>query len=120
MSEMLINVEGYLSDVKPGDTLYFAISDDEVIEVTVVNLELTLEEVGYRPYWITCKWYEGAENDKEMKDSISVCCLFRTKEEALKYLTQRYRDYISSLNDRKAEAQVKLMDLEEQITQLHV
>ena len=120
MSEMLINVEGYLSDVKPGDTLYFATSDDEVIEVTVVNLELTLEEVGYRPYWITCKWYEGAENDKEMKDTISVCCLFKTKEEAFKYLTRQYRDYVSSLNARKAKAQVKLMDLEEQLTQLHV
>ena len=47
MSEMLINVEGYLSDVKPGDTLYFATVDDEVIEVSVVNLELTLEEGGY-------------------------------------------------------------------------
>lgn len=120
MSEMLINVEGYLSDVKPGDTLYFATSGDEVIEVTVVNLELTLEEAGYRPYWITCKWYEGAENDKERKDSLSVEWLFKTKEEALKYLMQSYRDHINSLNARKAEAQVKLMDLEEQITQLHV
>lgn len=120
MSEMLINVEGYLSDVKPGDTLYYATSDDEVIEVTVVNLELTMEEVGYRPYWITCKWYEGAENDKEMKDSISVCCLFKTKEEALKYLMQSCMDYINSLDDRRAEARVKLMDLEERLTQLHV
>jgi len=120
MAEMLINVEGYLSDIKPGDTLYFATSDDEVIEVTVVNLELTLEEVGYRPYWITCKWYEGAENDKEMKNTLSVDWLFKTKEEALKYLMQSYRDHISRLNDRKAKAQVKLMDLEEQLTQLHV
>jgi hypothetical protein len=120
MSEMLINVEGYLSDVKPGDTLYFATSDDKVIEVTVVNLELTLDEKGYSPYWITCKWYEGAENDKEMEDSISVCCLFKTKEEALKYLMRRYMDYINSIDDRRAEAKVKLMDLEEQITQLHV
>ena len=42
------------------------------------------------------------------------------KEEALKYLTQRYRDYISGLNNQKAAAQVKLMDLEEQFAQLHV
>ena len=55
-----------------------------------------------------------------MKDNISVCCLFKTKEEALKYLTRQYRDYVSSLNARKAKAQVKLMDLEEQLTQLHV
>ena len=120
MSEMVINLEGYLSDVKPGDTLYFATPDDEVIEVTVVKLELTLDEKGYSPYWIVCKWCEGAENDKEMEDSISVCRLFKTKEEALKYLMKRYMDYINSLDDRRAEAKVKLMDLEEQLTQLHV
>ena len=116
MSEITINLTGHLADVKPGDKLFYAV-DDDVIEVYVVSIELTLCTDGYHPTWINCNWME---NQNVMTKSISVCCLFRDKEEALKYQINEYKNYIGQLNDRKAQIQVKIMDLEEKITQLHV
>lgn len=116
MPEITINLTGHLADVKPGDKLFYAV-DDTVVEVTVVDIEFMLYADGFHPTWINCNWLE---NGSVMTESISVCCLFRDKEEALKYQIKEYQDYIGQLNDKKAQIQVKIMDLEEKITQLHV
>ena len=117
--EMTINVVGKLSDVMLGDKLYYAHHDSLVLEVTVGYIELTKYEDGYHPTWINCKWIDP-EDGTEMEDDISVCILFKSREEALKHLIQQEKEYIDSINDCKAKAQVRIMDLEEQITQLHV
>ena len=115
-----INLVGYLSDVKPGDKLYYArpTEENEVLEVTVESVELTLYSDGYHPTWINCKWEEADGEQRE--DGIAVTILFKTKEEALKYLIKQEQNFINDLADQKARAQVRIMDLEEQITQLHV
>lgn len=120
MEMTTIKLVGYLSDVKTGDKLYYARATDEneILEVTVESVELTLYADGYHPAWINCKWEEA--DGEQQEDAISVCILFKTKEEALKYLIQQEQNYINDLADQKARAQVRIMDLEEQITQLHV
>ena len=120
MEMLTIKLVGYLSDVKTGDKLYYARSMDEneVLEVTVESVELTLYADGYHPTWINCKWEEA--DGEQQEDGIAVTILFKTKEEALKYLIKQEQNYINDLADQKARAQVRIMDLEEQITQLHV
>lgn len=117
--EVTVNIIGRLSDVKPGDILYYATPDHNVIEVTVDHIEFMRYDDGYHATWISCEW-KDPEDGEEDDDAISVCLLFKSKEEALKYLIQQEKEYIDSINDCKAKAQVRIMDLEEQITQLHV
>ena len=117
--QITIDLVGHLSDVSPGDILYYATSDYDVIEVTVDHIEFMRYDDGYHATWIACEW-KDPENGEDVAESISVGLLFRSKEEALKHLIAREREYIDTLNDRKANAQVRIMDLEEQITQLHV
>ena len=119
MPEITINIIGYLSDVNPGDILYYADSDSNIIEVTVDHIEFVRYDDGYHVTWIGCHW-KDPEDGETVEDSISVCLLFRSKEDALKHLIEVEKKCINDLNDRKAKSQVRIMDLEEQIIQLHV
>ena len=120
MPEVTINIIGYLSDVKPGDILYYTDDDsNNIIEVTVDHIEFMRYDDGYHATWIGCQW-KDPDDGETVEDSISVCLLFRSKEDALKHLIEVEKKYINDLNDWKAKAQVRIMDLEEQITQLHV
>lgn len=120
MSEVTENNIGYLSDVKPGDTLFYTrdYPENEISEVTVKSIELTSYKGASRVEWVNCEWEEA--DGMPMENGISPASLFRTEEEALKHLIKKERKYINHLDDMKAKAQVRIMDLEERITQLHV
>ena len=120
MPEVTINLVGHLSDVNPGDVLYYTNYKDRVVEVTVSSIEFTRYSDGYHPSYINCKWKDPDEACQEIEDDLPVEMLFKSKQEALNDLIKREREYIDDLNANKAQAQVRIMDLEEQITQLHV
>lgn len=120
MSEVTANNIGYLSDVKPGDTLFYtkAYPENEISEVTVKSIELTSYNGVSYVEWVNCEWEEA--DGTPMENGISPTFLFRTEEEALKHLIKKEHEYIKHLADMKAKAQVRIVDLEERITQLHV
>lgn len=120
MPEVTINLIGYLSDVNPGDILYYTNYKDHVVEVTVSYIEFIRYSDGYHPSYMNCKWNDPDEVGKEIEDDLPVDLLFKSKQEALNDLIKREREYIDDLNTDKAKAQVRIMDFEEQITQLHV
>ena len=117
--EVTVNIIGRLSDVNPGDTLYYATPDNNIIEVTVDHIDFMRYDDGYHASWISCKW-KDPENGEDVEDAITVTLLFKSKEDALKHLIEEEKRYINDLNDCKAKAQVRIMDLEEQIAQLPV
>ena len=116
---MQISLIGYLSDARPGDTLFYVRgAEDPVIEVTVDALELMLDADGYSPFWIDCHWTDEA--GEPQSGCIFTHVLFKSKEDAIKYLRDEEKKEIERYQESIVKARSNILRLEEQLAQLHV